>query len=84
MGVEIHVAIKNTGTYALTNIVEHYGVHKIRCYYHTQPWRKDSLSPPDGSDLSTVHRIIDQGIHITKEYRTSASANSVGNSGYEG
>ncbi|MDE1770251.1 MAG: hypothetical protein KGI28_06855 [Thaumarchaeota archaeon] len=85
MGAETHVAIKNTGMNALTNIVVHYGgTAKSDIIPVLNPGEKISLSPPEGSELGAVQVTADQGINITKEYRTPASASFVGNSGYGG
>ncbi|MGI0007157.1 MAG: hypothetical protein ACREAR_04080 [Nitrosotalea sp.] len=85
MGTETHVAIRNTGTNALTNIVVEYGgATKPDVIPVLNPGEKISLSPPDGSVLNEVQVTADQGINITKEYRTPASISFVGNSGYGG
>jgi len=85
MGTETHVAIKNTGMNALTNIVVRYGgTAKSDIIPTLNPGEKISLSPPEGSELEQVIVTADQGINITKEYRTPASATFVGNSGYGG
>lgn len=85
MGTETHVAIKNTGMNALTNIVVHYGgTAKSDIITTLNPGEKISLSPPEGSELEEVRVTTDQGINITKEYRTPVSASFVGNSGYGG
>jgi hypothetical protein len=85
MGTETHVAIKNIGTNSLTNIVVHYGgTAKSDVIPILNPGEKISLSPPDGSELNEVSVTTDQGINVTKEYRTPASASFVGNSGYGG
>ena len=85
MGTETHVAIKNTGTDALTHVVVYYGGSaKSDIIPQLNPGEKISLSPPDGSELNQVRITTDQGINITKEYRTPASVNFVGNSGYGG
>ncbi|MHB8603046.1 MAG: hypothetical protein ACYC6W_02405 [Nitrosotalea sp.] len=85
MGTETHVAIKNTGTDALTNVVVHYGgTAKSDIIAVLDPGEKISLSPPDGSELDVVRITTDQGINMTKEYRTPTSVNFVGNSGYGG
>lgn len=85
MGTETHVAIKNTGTESLTNIIVHYGGSaKSDTIPILGPGEKISLSPPEGSQLDQVHITSDQGINITKEYRTPTSADFVGNSGYGG
>jgi len=85
MGTETHVAIKNTGMSELTNIVVRYGgTAKSDIIPTLAPGEKISLSPPEGSELVQVRVTTDQGIDITKEYRTPASASFVGNSGYGG
>ena len=85
MGTETHVAIKNTGMNALTNVVVYYGGSaKSDVIPMLSPGEKILLSPPEGSELNEVRITADQGINITKEYRTPASASFVGNSGYGG
>jgi uncharacterized membrane protein len=85
MGTETHVSIKNTGTDTLTNIVVNYGgTAKPDVIPKLNPGEKISLSPPVGSELKVVKVTTNEGIEITKEYRTPASASFVGNSGYGG
>ncbi|MGI0065231.1 MAG: hypothetical protein ACREA5_05480 [Nitrosotalea sp.] len=85
MGTETHVAIRNTGTNALTNIVVVYGGDtKPDVIPILNPGEKISLSPPEGSPLNEVQVTDDQEINITKEYRTPASISFVGNSGFGG
>jgi len=85
MGTETHVAIRNIGTDALTHVVVYYGGSAKSDIIPTlNPGEKISLSPPEGSELNVVRITTDQGINITKEYRTPASASFVGNSGYGG
>jgi len=85
MGTETHVAIRNTGTDALTHVIVYYGGSaKSDIIPILNPGEKISLSPPEGSELNEVRITTDQGINITKEYRTPASASFVGNSGYGG
>ena len=85
MGIETHVSIKNTGMSELTNIIVYYGgTAKSDIIPALAPGEKISLSPPEGSELVQVRVTTDQGIDITKEYRTPASASFVGNSGYGG
>lgn len=85
MGTETHVSIKNTGTDALTNIVVNYGgTAKPDVIPKLNPGEKISLSPPVGSELKVVRVTTDEGIEITKEYRTPTSLIFVGNSGYGG
>ena len=84
-GTETHVSIKNTGTDALTNIVVNYGgTAKPDVIPKLNPGEKISLSPPVGSELKVVRVTTDEGIEITKEYRTPTSLSFVGNSGYGG
>ncbi len=85
MGSETHVIIKNTGTDPLTNVkVDYGGTTKPDVIYLLNPGEKISLSPPEGSDLTTVRVTADQGIDITQPYRMPASAPFVGNSGFGG
>lgn len=61
--------ITNTGKQPLTDIKVNYG-NKSEIVRNLEPGQSYPLSPPAGSDL---HRIIvtsEQGINITKEYRT--------------
>jgi hypothetical protein len=85
MGTETHVAIKNTGSESLTNIIVNYGgTAKPDNIPVLGPGEKISLSPPEGSKFDQVHITTDQGINITKQYRTPTSIDFVGNSGYGG
>ena len=85
MGTETHVTIKNTGTDTLTNIIVNYGgTAKPDVISKLDSGEKISLSPPVGSELKFVKVTADQGIDLTKPYRTPASASFVGNSGYGG
>ncbi|WP_101478171.1 hypothetical protein [Candidatus Nitrosotalea bavarica] len=85
MGTETHVTIKNTGTDTLTNIVVNYGeAVKPDVIPKLDSGEKISLSPPVGSDLKVVKVTTDEGIDITKVYRTPTSVSFVGNSGYGG
>lgn len=85
MGTETHVAIKNTGMDALTNVTVNYGgTAKPDIIPILNPGDKIMLSPPDGSDLTEVRVTTDQGIDITQPYTTPASAPFIGNSGYGG
>ena len=85
MGTETHVAVKNTGTDALTNVrVDYGGTAKPDLIARLDPGEKVSLSPPRGSDLKEVRVTADQGIDITKPYNEPTSAPFNGNSGYGG
>lgn len=85
MGTETHVSIKNTGMDALTNVkVDYGGTAKPDLIALLSPGEKISLSPPSGSDLTSVRVTTDQGIDVTKQYREPASAPFIGNSGYGG
>ncbi len=85
MGTETHVSIKNTGMDALTNVkVDYGGTAKPDLIALLSPGEKISLSPPAGSDLTSVRVTSDQGIDVTTPYRQPASAPFIGNSGYGG
>ncbi len=85
MGTEIHVAIKNIGIDALTNVTVMYGgTTKPDVIPILNPGDKISLSPPQGSNLNQVRVTTNEGIDVTQPYRTPASAPFVGNSGYGG
>lgn len=85
MGTETHVTIKNTGTNTLTNLTIHYGGSvKPEIIPILNPGEKISLSPPEGSNLEEIRVTSDEGINVTQPFRTPASANFVGNSGFGG
>jgi hypothetical protein len=85
MGTETHVALRNLGMNTLTNVTVHYsGTTRSDVIPVLNPGEKVSLSPPDGSDLGSVTVTTDQGIDVTKPYRTPTSLDFVGNSGYGG
>jgi hypothetical protein len=85
MGTEIHVALKNTGIYALTNVTVMYGgATKPDVIPILNPGDKISLSPPQGGSLNQVRVTTNEGIDVIQPYRTPASAPFVGNSGYGG
>ena len=85
MGTETHVSVKNTGRDALTNVkVEYGGTAKPDIIALLSPGQKISLSPPMGSDLTSVRVTADQGIDVTTPYHQPASAPFIGNSGYGG
>lgn len=66
------VTITNTGKQPLTNIKVNYG-NKIETVSLLEPGQSYPLSPPAGSNLQRVIVTSDQGINITKEYRTPIS-----------
>lgn len=85
MGTETHVSIKNTGMEALTNVkVDYGGTARPDLISLLGPGEKISLSPPSGSDLTSVRVTADHGIDVTQKYREPASAPFIGNSGYGG
>jgi hypothetical protein len=61
--------ITNTGTQPLTNIKVNYG-NKSETVRNLEPGQSYPLSPPAGSDLQRIIVTSEQGINITKEYRT--------------
>jgi archaellum component FlaF (FlaF/FlaG flagellin family) len=63
------VTITNTGTQPLTNINVNYG-NKTETVSLLEPGQSYPLSPPPGSNLQRIIVTSDQGINITKEYRT--------------
>ncbi|TLX90460.1 MAG: hypothetical protein E6K94_06695 [Thaumarchaeota archaeon] len=67
------VTITNTGKLTLTNIIVNYGGssnHAIEKLASLSPSDKVILSPPDDSPLKSVTVITDQGLNLTKGYRT--------------
>ena len=63
------VTITNTGKQPLTNINLNYG-NKSETVSLLEPGQSYPLSPPAGSNLQRIIVTSDQGINITKEYRT--------------
>ena len=63
------VTITNTGKQALTNIKINYG-NTSETVALLEPGHSYPLSPPAGSNLQRIIATSDQGINITKEYRT--------------
>jgi hypothetical protein len=61
--------ITNTGKQPLTNIEVNYG-NKTEIVRNLEPGQSYPLSPPAGSDLQRIIVTSEQGINITKEYRT--------------
>jgi hypothetical protein len=61
--------ITNTGKQPLTNITIDYG-NKSETVQNLDPGQSFPLSPPAGSDLERIIVTSEQGINITKEYRT--------------
>lgn len=63
------VSLTNTGKQPLTNIQVNYG-NKTETIKSLEPGQSYPLSPPAGSDLQKIIVTSEQGINITKEYRT--------------
>jgi archaellum component FlaF (FlaF/FlaG flagellin family) len=63
------VTITNTGKQPLTNINVNYG-NKSETVSLLEPGQSYPLSAPAGSNLQRIIVTSDQGINITKEYRT--------------
>ena len=61
--------ITNTGKQPLTDIKVNYG-NKSEIIKSLEPGQSFPLSPPAESDLQKIIVTSDQGINITKEYRT--------------
>jgi hypothetical protein len=67
--IHTRVTITNTGKQPLTNIKVNYG-NKTETVSLLEPGQSFPLSPPAGSNLQRIIVTSDQGINITKEYRT--------------
>jgi len=68
---DTHVTLQNIGKASLTNVTILYGgSSKPDVIPLLKPGEKVILSPPVGSDLQQVIVTTDQGIKITKPYRT--------------
>ena len=67
--IHTRVTITNTGKQPLTNIQINYG-NKTETVKSLEPGQNYPLSPPAGSDLQKIMVTSEQGINITKEYRT--------------
>ncbi|MGI9010194.1 MAG: hypothetical protein ACR2F1_03285 [Nitrososphaeraceae archaeon] len=67
--IHTRVTITNTGKQPLTNIKVNYG-NKTETVSLLEPGQSFPLSPPAGSSLQRIIVTSDQGINITKEYRT--------------
>lgn len=65
------VVLTNIGRSTLTNIVVDYGDYK-ETVPKLPPGQKIMLSPKPDTPLDQVTVTADNGIHITKEYRTAA------------
>lgn len=63
------VTITNTGKQPLTDVKVDYG-NKSETVALLEPGHSYPLSPPAGSDLQRIIVTSDQGINVTKEYRT--------------
>ena len=69
--IEIHVTVQNVGKESLTNVkVDYGGSSKPDLILLLKPGEKVILSPPAGSDLQEVTVTTDQGVNVTKPYRT--------------
>lgn len=67
--IHTRVTITNTGKQPLTNIQINYG-NTSETVALLEPGHSYPLSPPAGSNLQRIIATSDQGINITKEYRT--------------
>ena len=63
------VTLTNTGKQPLTNINVNYG-NTSETVSRLDPGHSYPISPPAGSNLDRIIVTSDQGINITKEYRT--------------
>jgi len=67
------VILTNTGHSTLTNIVIDFGDHRETLLKLT-PGQKIMVSPKDGTQPDHVTVTADNGIHITKEFRSAPKA----------
>ncbi len=71
---DTHVTVQNVGREPLTNVkVDYGGSSKPDLIPMLKPREKVILSPPAGSDLQEVTVTTDQGVKVTKPYRTPIS-----------
>lgn len=64
------VALSNTGKLPLTNVVISYGGQSTESLEFLSPGQKIFLSPPENAALDFVTVTTDEGINLTKTYRT--------------
>ena len=68
---DTHVTVQNVGREPLTNVkVDYGGSSKPDLIPLLKPGEKVILSPPAESNLQEVTVTTDQGVHVTKPYRT--------------
>jgi hypothetical protein len=68
---DTHVTVKNIGKESLTNVkVDYGGNSRPDIIPLLKPGEKVILSPSAGSDLQEVTVTTDQGVNVTKPYRT--------------
>ena len=68
---DTHVTVQNVGRASLTNVkVEYGGNSKPDLIPLLKPGEKVILSPPAESNLQEVTVTTDQGVNVTKPYRT--------------
>ena len=68
---DTHVTVRNIGKEPLTNVrVDYGGSSKPDIIPLLKPGEKIILSPSAGSDLQEVTVTTDQGVNVTKPYRT--------------
>jgi len=63
------VSIHNTGRAPLTNVIVDYEGHTDKIPV-LMPGEKVIMSPPSGNALKQVTVTCDEGLHVTKPYRT--------------
>lgn len=63
------IMLTNIGKQPVTHVIVNYGI-KNETIQFINPGEKISLSPPEGSNLNLVRIKADNGINITKAYRT--------------
>jgi len=64
------VVITNTGLKPLTNLTANYGNISEEIIPILEPGQRYPLSPPPGSNLDRIILTTDEGLNVTKEYRS--------------
>lgn len=64
------VALSNTGKLPLTNVVINYGGQSTESIESISPGQKLLLSPPENVPLDFVTVTTNEGLNLTKTYRT--------------
>lgn len=68
--VMARVTIQNTGHYPLTNVKANFGGGDIQELGTLKPGQKIIISPPPENDMEFVMVTTDEGLFVSKAYRT--------------